>query len=135
VFCFVLQKLPWALEMPSSRRSSRSHLRLHGCRSHHAPLLPLDCARVLSHVEPPPSGFGLQQPPRHRRAASSIADLHSPYSVVVLPSSISSMHVQQQPLPLRFECADTDLCSPDAMLSNSGKTPSPSLQLVLFSAP
>jgi hypothetical protein len=60
VFCFVLQKLPWAPEMPSSRLSSGPHLRLHGRRSHHTPLLPLDCARVLSHVEPPPSGFGLQ---------------------------------------------------------------------------
>ncbi|PWZ39202.1 hypothetical protein Zm00014a_003443 [Zea mays] len=34
------QKLPWALEMPSSRRSSGPHLRLHGRRSHRAPLLP-----------------------------------------------------------------------------------------------
>ncbi|XP_023157178.1 uncharacterized protein [Zea mays] len=70
-------------------------------------------------VEPPPSGFGLQQQSRHRRAASSAADLRSPYSVVVLPPSTSSAHVQQQPLPLRVECADTDLRSPDAMLSNS----------------
>jgi hypothetical protein len=58
--------------------SAAPHLRLHGRRSHHAPLLPLDCARVLPHVEPPPSGFGLQQPPRLRRAASSTADLRSP---------------------------------------------------------
>lgn len=40
VFCFILQKLPWALEMPSSRRSLGPHLRLHGRRSHCAPLLP-----------------------------------------------------------------------------------------------
>nr|ACG41202.1 hypothetical protein [Zea mays] len=99
------------------------------------PCYPLDCVRVLSNVEPPPSGFGLQQPPRHHRVARSTADPCSPYLVVVLPPSISSMHVRQQPLPLRVECADTDLLSPDAMLSNFGKTPSPSLQLVLFSAP
>jgi hypothetical protein len=83
-------------------------------------------------VEPPPYGFGLQQQSRHRRASSSAADLRSPYSVVVLPLSTSSVHVQQQPLPLRVECADTDLCSPNAMLSNSGKTPSSLLQLVFF---
>nr|ACN27467.1 unknown [Zea mays] len=29
------------------------------------------------------------------------------------------MHVQQQPLPLRVGCADTDLRNPDTMLSNS----------------
>jgi hypothetical protein len=40
VFWFALQKLPWALETPSSRRSSGPHLRLHGRRSHRAPLLP-----------------------------------------------------------------------------------------------
>uniref|UniRef100_A0A804LPR7 Uncharacterized protein n=1 Tax=Zea mays TaxID=4577 RepID=A0A804LPR7_MAIZE len=99
------------------------------------PAAPLGCARVLSYVEPPPSGFELQKQSRHRHTASSTADLRSPYLVVVLPPSTSSMHVQQQPLPLRVDCADTDLRSPDAMLSNFSKTPSSSLRLVFFSSP
>jgi hypothetical protein len=67
-------KLPWALEMPSSRRSPGPHLRLRGRRSSLAPLHRLD---LRSHVDLPASR------PRHARRNVAASSGHEIPSVLL----------------------------------------------------
>jgi hypothetical protein len=73
--CFVQQKLPWALEMPSSRRSPGPHLRLHGRRSSLAPLRQFGLRSRGAELHPPRVRLGhrplTRAQPHYGHASSS----------------------------------------------------------------